>query len=64
MDITDELRCALKRVALARDMAMVEHGEDWDVDWLADQFNIAYDRIENLITILGHKQEWQQCQSQ
>ena len=43
----NDLKKAAKSVTMARDIYMLEHGDDFDADWAAGLFDRAIIAIEN-----------------
>lgn len=40
--------CALKHITIARERYMMEHEEDFDLDWVMEEFNRVIDILEDL----------------
>lgn len=48
---------ALRSITQARELFLHHNGEDFDIDWVADQFNIVTERLEELKDIASLRRE-------
>lgn len=55
--IVQLLNESLRTVSRARELFLHHNSEDFDVDWVSDQFNNVIDRIESLKEIASLRKE-------